>query len=84
MLFGSDYAKNNGDGNNAESCLVKEYFRFRLEERDELLKIISAILQKNSDLSKNIKDLETSIEKYYKFEEINKVIKPTNSNSPKF
>ncbi len=83
-MFGTEYEKNNQKSNEAESSIVKEYFRFRLDEREELLKIISAILQKNSDLSKNIKDLETSIEKYYKYEEINKDYEHRNSNAPKF
>lgn len=78
-MFASEYTKNNLEANSAESCLVKDYFRFRLEEREELLKIITGILQKNHDLSKNIKDLEMSIEKYYKYGEVT-----TPNNSPKF
>jgi len=85
-LFSSEFIKNNsnGNGNDSDSCLVKEYFRFRLKEREDLLKIITSILQKNIDLYENIKDLEKSIEKYYKFEEVNQHIKPNNTKTPKF
>jgi len=84
LLFGSEYEKNNGNGNDIESSLVKDYFRFRLEEREELLKSISGILQMNSDLSKNIRDLESSIEKYYKFEDVKTDLKQDHKLSPKF
>jgi len=43
-----------------------EYFKFKNDERESLLKIISNIVKENSELSKNIQDLEANIEKYYK------------------
>jgi hypothetical protein len=46
-----------------------EYFKFKLDERESLLNDISYIVKKNSDLFKNIQDLEKNIEKYYKLEE---------------
>ncbi len=85
MLFGSDYEKNNSNNSNSiDSILVKDYFRFRLEERESLLKLITTILQKNLDLSKNIRDLESGIEKYYKLEEVKKIENLPNENPAKF
>ena len=49
-----------------ENLLVMEYFKFKNDERESLLKIISNIVKENSELSKNIQDLEANIEKYYK------------------
>jgi len=85
LLFGSDYEKNNSNNSNSiDSILVKDYFRFRLEERESLLKLITTILQKNLDLSKNIRDLESGIEKYYKLEEVKKIENLPNENPAKF
>lgn len=68
MLFETEEQSRNNNSNteSLESSVVKDYFMFKLKEREDLFKKTETILQKNSDLSRNIKDLETTIEKYYK------------------